>query len=142
MVIPRFLSLTKQVVDTIQSDCRNCFPMEACGFLIGTNGNAKIVLESKIAKNMSTEPNRYTINPLEYYTVEQSLEGSSSTILGFYHSHPNGSAKPSSIDRKQAWEGYSYVIVSLTATSIQATTSWIFDATTGEFFEEQLLINE
>ena len=142
MVIPRFLSLTKQVVDTIQSDCRNRFPMEACGFLLGTNGNTKIVQASKIAKNMSPEPNRYTIDPLEYYTLEQSLEGSSSTILGFYHSHPNGSTKPSSIDRKQAWEGYSYVIVSLTATSILGLASWLFDAATGEFFEEQLRVDD
>ena len=32
-------------------------------------------------------------------------------VVGFYHSHPRGSAEPSPVDRETAWPWYVYLIV-------------------------------
>lgn len=139
MFFPTNIYIAKLILVQIQNDCINCFPMEACGFLIGSNTTIKVISDCKKAENMSMEPNRYTINPYEYYKLETSLEGKLE-ILGFYHSHPNGSVRPSTIDKSLAWQNNSYLIVSLTRNKIQGFASWIMDSSTGDFIEEQLII--
>lgn len=60
-------------------------------------------------------------------------------IVGFYHSHPDGSSKPSRFDRQAAWSGYSYVIVSIQPDRSATLSSWFIACDAGVFVEEEVV---
>ena len=104
---PTTLFLSKGSYDVLYQKAVNDYPYETCGFLIGTKGYFRTVFKLKSATNQSTERNRFQIDPFDFYTLEKSLEKSHQSIIGFYHSHPDGRAQPSSIDVALAWPDYS-----------------------------------
>ena len=118
--------------------CINHLPFEACGFLIGTSGYFKTVFAFKKAHNESSNLNRFIINPFDYYKLEKSLSDSTLSIIGFYHSHPLGTPHPSRFDIKDAWGGYSYVILSLETDQSYKIKSWQIVSTTGSCEEEAI----
>ena len=134
------LFVSQPIIDTIVKECCSNYPYEACGFLIGNNGFLKTVFDSKSSKNQSNDLNRYSIDPFDFYKTEKSLDKSNLSITGFYHSHPNGSPHPSRYDIKDAWIGYSYVIISVDAHQSIAIKSWLIDATTGTCDGETICI--
>ena len=136
------LVLFRHIVDEMVNHCQTDFPYEACGFLIGSSTEVRTVNKVKKAKNQATTRNRYIIDPFEYYTVEHSLDTSNYSILGFYHSHPDGSPHPSRFDIKDAWPEYSYLIIALTQTKEVTIKSWQIDSKTGECQEEPIRVLE
>jgi proteasome lid subunit RPN8/RPN11 len=48
------------------------------------------------------------VRRVERDAAEEGLE-----LVGFYHSHPNGAAEPSRVDRENAWPWYNYLIVAV-----------------------------
>jgi proteasome lid subunit RPN8/RPN11 len=55
-------------------------------------------------------------------------------VVGVWHSHPDHPARPSETDRNGAWEGWSYLILSVTAEGVPDLRSWRLR---GEHFEEE-----
>ncbi len=45
-------------------------------------------------------------------------------VVGIWHSHPDHPAEPSATDRAGAWEGWSYVIASVSSEGIPSVRSW------------------
>lgn len=89
--------------------------MEACGVLVGTF-NKKIRIIEKIfrTKNILNVSNRYEIDPTELMLIFQKVDKLSLAVIGFYHSHPFGEAKPSEIDKSLAfYNNLSYAIYSV-----------------------------
>jgi len=134
------LFLSQRIRTELVEHCLVSIPFEACGFLIGTTGYLKTVFRIKHAENQATVVNKYTIDPFEYYTLEHSLEGTYLSIIGFYHSHTNGSAHPSRYDIQDAWPGYSYLITGVTTTQEVAMKSWQLNPKTGASQEEAINI--
>lgn len=60
-------------------------------------------------------------------------------MVGFYHSHPDGSSKPSRFDRQAGWSGYSYVIVSIQPDRSATLSSWFIACDAGVFVEEEVV---
>ena len=75
----------------------------------------KTVTELIPAENQRSDSpaNRYLITPDLLNELEKKLKGTDRAILGFFHSHPDVPAQPSSYDQDHAWPWYSYVIVSV-----------------------------
>ena len=67
------------------------------------------------------------------------LEGTE--IIGFYHSHPDGSITPSQRDRESVWIGCSHVIVSLTDGGCRAITSCQLPYARAPFQQEPILVS-
>ena len=63
--------------------------------------------------------------------------GSTSEVVGYYHSHPDGLATPSSTDRQSAWPGVSYIIVAVKSGRAMEVRSWSFDG--GEAIEQTIV---
>lgn len=78
-------------------------PKEACGAIIGVNGKP-VVVE---CKNTSHDPaNLFQISPQE---LSQAME--KGELIAIYHSHPNGTCRPSSGDKAACMAtGYPYLI--------------------------------
>jgi len=103
-------------VEEIKQIAQKTYPHECCGVMVGSVENGvKTVTELIPAENQRTDSpaNRYLITPDLLNELEKNLKGTGRAIVGFFHSHPNVPAQPSTYDQDHAWPWYSYLIVSV-----------------------------
>lgn len=50
------------------------------------------------------QPERFEIDPALLLRLQKQLRGGAQSMIGVYHSHPNGAALPSATDLAQAWQ--------------------------------------
>jgi proteasome lid subunit RPN8/RPN11 len=113
------------------------YPHETCGLLVGRPGAKGVeVVRVEQARNLNTERarDRYTLSPEDQLRSERDARADGLEIVGIWHSHPDHPARPSETDRVAAWEGWSYLIVRVTARGAEDFRSWRLD---GEAFVEQ-----
>ena len=110
----------------LEEHARRIYPEECCGALVGARaGDAQIVQHAWPVQNVAEgREHRFTIAPSDYRRIERRARESGVTVLGFYHSHPDAPARPSSYDLSHAWPGVSYLIVSVEAQVPGAAASW------------------
>jgi proteasome lid subunit RPN8/RPN11 len=74
--------------------------MECCGLLLGAGD---IVERVEQTANIAMDPHRgFEIDPVALIAAEKQARQGGSAILGYFHSHPNGRAEPSSDDAASA----------------------------------------
>ena len=115
----RCLTLPAPIRRRILSAASAAAPEEACGLLVGVVGEeATAVARAVAARNLEVArpSERYTLAPDDFLAAERGAREDGLEVIGFWHSHPATSAVPSRVDRDGAWEGYSYLIVSLAGT--------------------------
>ncbi len=103
-------------IEEIKQIAQKTYPHECCGVMVGSVENGvKTVTELIPAENQRTDSpaNRYLITPDLLNELEKKLKGTDRAIVGFFHSHPDVPARPSTYDQDHAWPWYSYVIVSV-----------------------------
>jgi proteasome lid subunit RPN8/RPN11 len=87
-------------------------PGECCGALMGrAHGRAWTVQTMIPLQNEATEANRYSIGAPTVLRLERQATRSGLELIGFYHSHPSGDARPSATDLELACPGYVYIVV-------------------------------
>ena len=73
---------------------------ECCGLLRGAGDRVAAV---ELAQNVAADPTRYfEIDPAALISAAKDVRSGGIPVLGFFHSHPNGMAKPSPTDVAQA----------------------------------------
>lgn len=112
------LRLVRSAYEDLLSHARAGTPEERCGLLAGDREEepeAATVTTIRRVKNVAPNPQyTYEIDPEEQYELMEEVEERGLDLVGFYHSHPQGPAAPSTTDHERAnWEGYHYLIVSL-----------------------------
>lgn len=70
---------------------------------------------------------RFYIAPEVLFQVQKEVRDRQLAILGVYHSHPDHSAIPSSMDRDIAWSEYSYLIVAVLEGQATDLKCWKLD---------------
>ncbi|MCE7873688.1 M67 family peptidase [bacterium CPR1] len=84
-------------------------PREICGFMLGRAGRVEQLFP---VRNAHRDPIRgYLIPPEESLSVLRRARNLALEILGVYHSHPEGPANLSAVDRQQAHGGWHYLVV-------------------------------
>jgi desampylase len=81
------------------------YPEEGCGALIGrSTAGGFVVDDAEALPNVSKTRagDRYEVDPRALAALERRLAGSGRAIIGFFHSHPSGVARPSSVDLETA----------------------------------------
>ncbi len=137
------IEVSQQQLAQIYQHAENTYPEECCGLLLGyLQDDCKMVVEVWETKNCWTKEteidlaedvplgsklNRFSIAPEMMLKAQKESRSRNLNIIGVYHSHPQGKAIPSEIDRAIAWEEYSYLIVALTTDQILDTKSWVLD---------------
>lgn len=83
---------------------------ECCGLLLGTDDEVERV---ELTANVATEPeNSFEIDPIALISAEKLARHGGPNIVGYFHSHPNGVARPSKRDAAMAAnDGRIWVIV-------------------------------
>lgn len=120
------LTLPGPVAAEIAAAARRAAPLEACGVLLGrcAGGGAEVVRTAP-ARNVHPRPaERFDLAPEDLLAAEKRARAEGLEVVGFWHSHPASAAVPSAVDRQRAWEGYSYLIVSLAAAGRPVLRSW------------------
>ena len=122
------LRLAPGVLDTLVRLAKEGYPYEVCGLLVG-RGDAEggpQVARLAPAKNLRQEraADRYLLDPDDFMAADRAAQADGLEIVGIWHSHPDSPAWPSVTDLEAAWEGYSYVIVSLSQGRLAEVRSW------------------
>lgn len=151
------LRLSQAQIEAIRQHGARDYPNECCGILLGhADAEQKIVSELVALKNLRQEPeraqelmplespaseserNRFLLDPREQLQVEREARARGLEVLGYYHSHPDHPARPSTYDREHAWPWYSYVIVSVEAGEPKELTSWVLAEDRSRFGQERI----
>ncbi|NLR73357.1 M67 family metallopeptidase [Novosphingobium sp. ERN07] len=86
-------------------------PREACGLLLGTATRIETAVPTA---NAAADPFRhFEIDPAALIAAHRAArDGSTPQVIGYFHSHPNGIARPSATDTASAArDGRIWVIV-------------------------------
>ena len=129
------LTLARDAYDAIVRHGYEGADEEVCGVLAGEHGEEESrVREVHRVENVAERPRiRYRMDSEELFAVVEHIEDAGLEVVGFYHSHPAGSAEPSETDREQAtWPGYSYAICAFDGYPYLGSWRW-----TGERFERE-----
>jgi proteasome lid subunit RPN8/RPN11 len=128
-VIERLLIPTEVLVQ-IEDEARSAYPRECCGLLVGQwNGNTAEVFLAHPALNIAERDDRFEIHPGTQFAVLRGVRGTGREIVGCYHSHPNGGAKPSSGDAVGASEaGLVWLIAGVAAAGPCTIKAFLFSA--------------
>lgn len=89
-------------IETLACDA---FPAECCGLMEGVRGEAAVeVLALHPARNIAPAPDRFEIHPDDHFAALRTARANGRAIVGCYHSHPGGKARPSETDRQGGGE--------------------------------------
>lgn len=103
------------------------YPRECCGLLLGRAADGAVSVEDVTeARNLNTERahDRYELDPQGFLRADAQAREQGLEIVGVLHTHPDHPARPSQTDLEQAWEGWSYLILSVEGGRAQALRSW------------------
>ncbi|MEM2952966.1 MAG: M67 family metallopeptidase [Candidatus Bathyarchaeia archaeon] len=117
------LKIKSQHLEKIFHHARKCYPLEACGILVGrVKGEERVVTEVYHTKNMLASSSSYQIDPIEQLRVFEKAELMNLNVLGFYHSHPFWDSYWSKADDEASklWIGYVFLIISLKKEEVNA----------------------
>ena len=94
------ISIGKREFGALLMDSINAFPQEACGVLLGHDLS---IGQVQPARNVHPTPQtHFEIDPQALVDAHRAARQGGPDVLGYYHSHPTGSAQPSATDRAQA----------------------------------------
>ncbi len=110
---------------------RAAAPREACGLLLGRNApEGARVVEVVRARNRRAAPGRFEIDPGDVVAADRRARSLGLELLGAWHSHAQGCARPSAADRAGAWAGVVSLIVAPAARDGATLRAWICRAGT------------
>jgi proteasome lid subunit RPN8/RPN11 len=82
--------IVRDLYEAMRQHAIEARPEEACGLIVAHGKKARIIR----ARNIDERPRtQFTLDPDAWLSV-----GEQEAVLGIYHSHPNGSSKPSMAD--------------------------------------------
>lgn len=112
------LSISSQHAVEISKWAEQSHPMECCGLLLGSKNTVDHIV---LAKNVADCPERrFEIDPVILIEWEKQGRMGAPQIIGYFHSHPNGSAIPSPTDANLADGDGRYWII----TAKKDLTAW------------------
>jgi proteasome lid subunit RPN8/RPN11 len=139
------LKITIELYNQLRRQGEKTYPNECCGVLVGNFDAAdeKVVRTLAPCGNTRTDSseNRYGIDPRELVRIRREAILAGCDIVGFYHSHPDGSPRWSATDLAEAhWTGCSYVITGVENGNSILTQSFLLrNDEKSRYFENEIL---
>ncbi len=121
--------LTAAQLRAIEAAAEAAYPEEACGLLVGRRAADGAVRVSRVeaSANVAEPPRtrRFEVDPRLRLRLERDLRDGQDSVVGVYHSHPDGSAGPSATDRAMIFEpAMVWLITAVAGGHAGATTGW------------------
>lgn len=95
------MRISAQLLKRIADHAAATYPDECCGLLVG-QGDEVLAVEATRNTRASQSGDLFEIDPLDHVRVWEAARKAGQHIVGCYHSHPDGQALPSAIDRRLA----------------------------------------
>jgi proteasome lid subunit RPN8/RPN11 len=94
------VELPARLAAAIREEAKAAAPRECCGLLEGECDKAQRFTVTAIhpARNLAADPDRFEIDPRDHIAAAKQARGRGRAIIGCYHSHPRGAARPSASD--------------------------------------------
>lgn len=130
------VQLFRSALERIVAHAEETYPQECFGFLLGHFSESRICV-ARPGRNVNTSRphDRYEMDPQDFLQAQAEAEKWGGEIMGFYHSHPDGTAIPSAYDRKRAWEEYLYLIIPVSNGRAEEARLWRVKSPEGPFVE-------
>lgn len=109
----RVLHLDDALAAKILLAAARSHPHECCGLIEGveTEDGWRAAAVHEAANVAEDTSRRFLIDPQAQFDLIRRLRGTERRLIGCFHSHPDGEAKPSATDSANAYEaGFLYVI--------------------------------
>ncbi len=113
MIVRRFV-LPRAVREAIVDHARHDLPIECCGLLLGLGTR---IIAAVPMRNVLASPTRFRIDDQAHISLRRAIRGAVPPVelIGAYHSHPAGPARPSPYDIVEAhYAEWLHIIVGLT----------------------------
>ena len=123
-------TIASDALEEIVAHAREAWPAECCGLLLG-RGTA--VAEAARTPNVSTDPNRFLVDPQAHIAARREARDRGIQVLGFYHSHPHSPPAPSVTDLAEA--SYPEYLSLIVSPATDQATIRLFRLVTGTFRE-------
>lgn len=139
IIVDTILHVPEELRATLEALALRGYPDETCGLLIGQMRNSAChVVSQRVARNLSIErsQDRFVLDPQDYLAAEEEAKSAGLSLVGIWHTHPDHPAKPSATDLEFAWEGWSYIILSVAADGVNEFRSWRLE--NNQFIEEEV----
>jgi len=106
------VGIRRGVLERIVSHARQAAPSECCGLLVGAGSR---IVDAVATRNIAVPAAaRFLIDPKDHIDGRRDARQRGLDVIGFYHSHPHSSARPSTTDREEAgYPDHLYLIVGL-----------------------------
>ncbi len=137
------LRLADELLSRIHAHGEQAYPEEGAGFLLGSDGEERVVTDLiplSNAREDAARRNRYLFTPEDYLKAEVEADRLGLSLIGVFHSHPDHPNRPSEYDREWAQPYFSYVITSVRSGAALESRSWRLAEDRSEFQEEQITI--
>lgn len=90
--------------------CRSRWPMETCGVVFGRADGHRLYADGfAVIRNAAADPAKsFAFDPEDWVRAWYEAERGSRRIVGVFHSHPDGTVRPSAEDtqHRPGWGGY------------------------------------
>jgi len=94
------LKISRDVLAGIRAEVAAAHPLEACGLLFGEAGTIE---DWEVSRNVAEYPEKeFEIDPATLFAALRAERSGGARLIGYWHSHPNGTAEPSERDRETA----------------------------------------
>ncbi|MEH6791267.1 M67 family metallopeptidase [Parasphingorhabdus sp.] len=94
------LVISSAMLADLQQLARVAAQQEICGILFGRDGR---VSARRPTRNVAADPGRhFEIDPRALIDAERGERNGGDAVLGYYHSHPSGTVRPSITDAESA----------------------------------------
>jgi proteasome lid subunit RPN8/RPN11 len=90
--------LDPSVLDAIRLAAGEAAPDEACGALLGTAGERVHISAFRRLRNLAERHDRFLVDPGDLWRADAEARALGLQLVGVFHSHPDGVARPSSRD--------------------------------------------
>lgn len=92
--------ISRCVVEIIQREAAEAAPREACGLLFG--GESEIDAVEVVDNVAENAERRFEVDPRALFAALRAERAGGRKIVGYWHSHPSGDARPSAEDAAMA----------------------------------------
>jgi proteasome lid subunit RPN8/RPN11 len=126
------VAISAQARDALRQRAARGYPREACGLLLGRRGPDRVEVRRALHVRNRAERGartyRYRIAPEDYLRCERCARRAGLDVVGIWHSHPDGAARPSATDARLAWPRWCYLVAAVNAAGVLELRAWTLHA--------------
>ena len=136
--------LNRALQSRIFEHLQSTYPNEGGGFLLGSIDEEGIRISDAVQIEnvfaVEEQYHRYAMTPLDWARLEDEADARGLALVGYYHSHPDSPAIPSTFDRDHALPNFVYLITSVHDASAVDMRAWRLRADREQFDAEPLTV--